>query len=98
MEEARGYLFAGEEVALVIRPHPIVLAKSMLAPLAAIALLSAFFNQFTAIIFLIVLARFSWDVGMWWMDRYVLTTQRVLSLSGIITKKIVTLPLAKITD
>lgn len=98
MDEARGYLFAGEKVALVIRPHPVVLAKSSLGPLAAIALFTAFPNRYTFIILGLIFARFAWDFGMWWMDRYVLTTERILSLSGIITKKIVTLPLEKITD
>jgi hypothetical protein len=98
MNEVRSYLFRGEEVALVIRPHPVVLWKSVLAPFAAVALISAFPGTFTAVVLAIVMTRFAWDVAMWWMDRYVLTTERILSLSGIITKKVVTLPLGKITD
>jgi hypothetical protein len=98
MSEALSYLFAGEEVAVVVRPHPIVLVRPVLPGLAAIALFAGFPNRFTAIILLVVMARVSWEVGLWWVDRYVLTTDRILSMSGLITKKVVSLPLAKITD
>lgn len=98
MNEAEGYLFAGEEVAMVIRPHPIVLAKSAIGPFAAIALFAGFTNKITLVILIAIFLRFSWDFTMWWVDRYVLTTERILSLTGILTKKVVTLPLSKITD
>lgn len=95
---AANYLFEGEEAALVVRPHPVVLVKPALAPLAAIALVSAMPNRFTAIVLLIIFGRFAWDVGIWWSDRYVVTTERIISMSGIVTKKVVSLPLPKITD
>lgn len=98
MSEARSYLFDGEEVSLIVRPHPVVLAKHLLPPLAGVALLAAYTNRVTLAIFLVVLVRFGWDVGLWWVDRYVLTTARILSLSGLITKTIVSMPLQRITD
>lgn len=98
MDEVRSYLFSGEKVQVVVRPHPVVLVKPALAPLAGIALFAGFPGRFTGVVLLVVLAKFAWDAAMWWLDRFILTTDRILSLSGIITKKVVTLPLAKMTD
>ena len=98
MAKEKGYLFAGEEVALVVRPHPIVLLKPSMAPLAAVALFGAVGNRFTLAILLLVLARFGWDAGQWWVDRYTLTTERIISTSGILSKRVISMPLAKITD
>jgi len=98
MSEAHSYLFHGEEVVLVVRPHPVVLARRMLLPLVSVALFAAVPTGVTAVILLILLTRFGWDIGLWWVDRYVLTTDRVLSMAGVITKKVVSLPLVKITD
>jgi len=98
MGEARTYLFGGEEVALTVRPHPVVLAKPGTPFLAGVALLAGFPNRLTMIIFAIVSARSAWEAAYWWSDRYVLTTNRILSTSGILTKKVASMPLAKITD
>jgi|GEM_PF-1345715 len=98
MDEVRTYLFGGEEVALAVRPHPVVLTKPAIPFLASVALLAAFWNRATLVIFLVVSARFAWDAGYWWVDRYVLTTNRILSTSGLITKNVTSMPLAKITD
>lgn len=98
MDHASSYLFAGEEVALVVRPHAITLVKPGLAPLAAIALITAVPNRFTFTAMLIVFGRFGWDVAQWWFDRYILTSDRIISMSGVFTKKVVSLPLGKITD
>lgn len=94
----RTYLFVGEEIALTVRPHPVVLAKPAIAPLAAITLFAGFPNTFTATVLMLILVRFAWDAALWWHDRYVLTTDRILSMEGIFNKKVVSMPLAKITD
>ncbi len=96
--EAENYLFPGEQVALIVRPHPVVLARHVVAPLITIAVFAAFPNSLTLTILVVFLARFSWDFGLWWVDRYILTTERILSLSGIITKSVISMPLGKITD
>ena len=98
MGETRGYLFIGEEVALVVRPHPVVLWKPILWPLGAVALFSAFTNQFFFCLLIVALIKFSWSAGLWWVDRFALTTDRILSTSGIFSKKVVSMPLSKITD
>lgn len=98
MGHANSYLFAGEEVALVVRPHVVVMVRHALAPLAAIALVAAAPNRLTMLALFIVFGRFAWDMALWWFDRYVLTTDRIISMSGVFTKKVVSLPLAKITD
>lgn len=98
MADNPSYLFAGEEIALTVRPHPIVLAKPAIAPLAAIALFAGFPHQVTFWILMVLLVRFGWDAALWSVDRYVLTTDRILSITGIFNKKVVSMPLAKITD
>jgi hypothetical protein len=98
MGETRGYLFVGEDVALVVRPHPVVLFRPLLWPLGAIALFAAFTNTFFFVLLLAALVKFGWSATQWWLDRFALTTDRILSTSGIFSKKVVSLPLAKITD
>lgn len=98
MSQAESYLFGGEQVALIARPHPVVLLKPALPVVAAIALMAAVPSEVTIFILLIVLLRFSWDLAQWWVDRYILTTSRILSLSGIITRNVISMPLVKITD
>lgn len=98
MSDTYGYLFRGEEVVLIVRPHGVVLLKPSLAPLAALALLAAAPNRFTVIVVLLMALRFAWDVALWWVDRYVLTTERIISLSGILTTKVASMPLSKLTD
>jgi hypothetical protein len=98
MKNLRQYLFAGEDLALVVRPHPIVLAKPFLVPLAGVVLMTALPNEITLLVFTATLLRFGWDVAQWWMHQYMLTTDRIVNTEGIISKKIMAMPLAKITD
>ncbi len=98
MSEGEDFLFRGEEVALTVRPHPVVMIKACLPPLAAIALVASTFNSVTLFMFFVIMLRFAWDIAHWWMHRYVLTTKRILNTSGILSKKVASMPLAKITD
>lgn len=42
--------------------------------------------------------RLAYVVGEWWVERFVVTDMRVILTSGIITKKVAMMPLAKVTD
>ncbi len=92
------YLFIGEKIVLIVRPHPIVLARDLILPFLGIVIAVAFPNWITLAILLVLLLRFLWEVLFWWHDRYVLTNDRMISLSGVFNKKAASMPLAKITD
>lgn len=98
MSDEKNYLFGGEEVVLVVRRHPIVLIKPVIFPFLGLTLLIGIPAMFTFLVFSIASLYFAWKLGLWWLDRFVLTTNRILSTSGIITKSVVSMPLAKITD
>jgi uncharacterized membrane protein YdbT with pleckstrin-like domain len=47
---------------------------------------------------LILLAWFVWKVATWSVDYFVITNQRMLLTTGLITRKVAMMPLAKVTD
>lgn len=98
MSDEKNYLFGGEEVVLVVRRHPIVLVKPIVFPFIGLTLLIGVPAMFTLLVFAIACLYFGWKLGLWWLDRFVLTTNRILSTSGIVTKSVVSMPLSKITD
>ena len=40
----------------------------------------------------------AWRVGDWWFDRFVLTSRRVMVVSGMVSRKVAMMPLARVTD
>jgi uncharacterized membrane protein YdbT with pleckstrin-like domain len=40
----------------------------------------------------------SWRVGDWYYDRFVLTSRRVMVVSGMVNRKVAMMPLARVTD
>lgn len=49
-------------------------------------------------IVLVALGRLGWIIGEWWVERFIVTDQRVMLISGIITRKVAIMPLSKVTD
>ncbi len=47
---------------------------------------------------LIVVLRFAWVVLSWWVERIVVTDQRILKTSGLLTIKVQMMPISKVTD
>jgi membrane protein YdbS with pleckstrin-like domain len=47
---------------------------------------------------LIVAARFGWRVWQWHSDRIVVTDQRIFEVSGILTRRVASMPLTRVTD
>ena len=47
---------------------------------------------------LVLLAWFVWKVATWSVDYFVITNQRMLLTTGLITRKVAMMPLAKVTD
>ena len=43
-------------------------------------------------------ARLVWKVLLWWYDRIVVTDQRIFEVSGVLTRKVASIPLERVTD
>jgi hypothetical protein len=39
-----------------------------------------------------------WQILDWWYDRFILTNKRVMNVSGVITRNVAMMPLARVTD
>jgi uncharacterized membrane protein YdbT with pleckstrin-like domain len=50
------------------------------------------------IIFVLATIWFLGAIAEWWIDEYVITNKRVIKIEGIVTRRISTIPLGKITD
>lgn len=47
---------------------------------------------------LFVVLRFAWNVVEWWVERIVVTDKRILMTTGIITTRVLMMPISKVTD
>lgn len=104
------YLSHDERVVLEVRRHVIVLAGPAAA--AAIAVLvagtigwiasplegAAWLDRLVGFAALLVAARFGWKLWQWWVDRIVVTDQRIFEISGVLTRKVASMPLTRVTD
>jgi uncharacterized membrane protein YdbT with pleckstrin-like domain len=94
-------------VVYTTRRHPIVLAKQFgiwFGIMVATLFLTVRdgrngpIDGMAGIIFLLATLYFVGSIAEWWIDEYVITNKRVIKVEGIITRKISTIPLGKITD
>jgi hypothetical protein len=46
----------------------------------------------------LLLTLVGWMVAGWWLERFVLTDKRVLLITGIVSRKVAMMPLARVTD
>ncbi|HMA46441.1 MAG TPA: PH domain-containing protein, partial [Frankiaceae bacterium] len=89
-----------------VRLHPAVLMGAALQTLGAIALalvinLLAGRGGLATLgwwFMLIMIARFLWLAFDWNVERVMISDKRILKVSGILTRKVETMPLAKVTD
>jgi hypothetical protein len=104
------YLAEGEEVVFEVRRHWLVLSEPFASALGVLVL-AGFVGLFASpnegsdpIDTLVGLAalgfaiRFAWRLSLWWVDRILVTDRRVIEASGVLTKKVASMPLGKITD
>lgn len=104
------YLAEGEELVLEERRHWLVLSEPFASALGVI-FLAGFVGFFASpndgsdpIDTLVGLAalgfslRFALRLGLWWVDRIMVTDRRVIEASGVLTRKVASMPLGKITD
>jgi uncharacterized membrane protein YdbT with pleckstrin-like domain len=101
------YLLPTERTVIRARRHWAILAgagfQAVVLLLLAMLLLavgqgSSAVRQFASWLVLVAVLRFAFVVGEWYVERFVVTDQRVILTSGIITRKVAMMPLSKVTD
>lgn len=104
------YLGVDEQIVTVDRRHVAVLLRPALHALLAV-LVSGVVGLVTSpqegadlidtllgLVAIFFAARLAWRMWEWWVDRIVVTDRRIFEVSGIVTRKVASMPLAKVTD
>jgi membrane protein YdbS with pleckstrin-like domain len=102
------YLLPYEERVVTVRKHPAILAGPIAVTLAGlvIALLlattilagNATADKILLVGCLLLILRLGLSAFHWWEGYFVVTSQRMLQVEGIITRKVLMMPLVKVTD
>ena len=104
------YLAADEKIILEVRRHIVVLAGPLAAALAAVFVAgmigwatsptsgSDTVDLVAGLIALAFAARLGWRTWQWHVDRIVVTDQRIFEVSGVLTRKVASMPLTRVTD
>lgn len=102
------YLLPHENQVITVRRHPAVLMAPVGLVLGGLIIAGVLSNTLAtdagSVIswiwwgWLILLAWFVWRVAEWSVDYFVITNQRMLLTTGLITRKVAMMPLAKVTD
>lgn len=102
---------AGDEAAVVeTRRHLGVLLKPAAAAVAGLVAAATigfvtgpgssddFIDTLCGVAALVLVLRFGWRLWEWRADRLVVTDERILEISGILTRKVAAMPLSRVTD
>lgn len=104
------YLAPQERVILTSRRHPIVVIRPVILWFAALVLgagagfiasprsAATIIDQIAGWIVLIATIYVAIRVWQWWIALYVVTDQRVLLIEGVLSRKVASIPLPKVTD
>ena len=104
------YLAIDERVVSKIRRHPAAIAQPFFETLGVIVgsmVLGVAFSPsdgsdaLDTVLGLLVfgfILRLGWRLWEWWIDRVVVTDKRLFEVSGILTRRVGSMPLAKVTD
>jgi uncharacterized membrane protein YdbT with pleckstrin-like domain len=104
------YMAVDERPLMQVRRHPWVLARSFLIALAAMigATLIGFvlspesgsdvIDTLVGLVAVFFALRFVYSLWEWWDHRVVVTNQRIVEISGVITRRVASMPLTKVTD
>ncbi|MBA9002078.1 MULTISPECIES: PH domain-containing protein [Thermomonospora] len=101
------YLLPHESQVITVRRHPAVLMLPVGLVLGGLILAAVLTNWVGAADrpmnwiwwgWLLLLGWFVWRVAEWSVDYFVITNQRMILTTGLITRKVGMMPLAKVTD
>jgi uncharacterized membrane protein YdbT with pleckstrin-like domain len=102
------YLLPDEQQVIMVRRHPAVLLRPVAEVFGGLILAGLLSKVVggqagTALVvvwwlWLLLLIRFVWKVAEWSVDYFVVTSKRMLLTTGLITRKVAMMPLAKVTD
>jgi uncharacterized membrane protein YdbT with pleckstrin-like domain len=104
------YLGVDESSILEVRRHVAVLLRPFAVTVVAIVVASAIgslaspqrgdnaLDMLLGWVAIGFAVRLLWKALGWWWDRIVVTDQRMFEVSGILTRKVSSMPLAKLTD
>jgi membrane protein YdbS with pleckstrin-like domain len=102
------YLLPHEQQVITVRKHPAVLmgpiSVTVLGLIAAAVLSDTVLRRNSTAIdvvwvaFALLLLRLLWKTADWAVEYFVVTSQRMILTSGIITRKVAMMPLVKVTD
>jgi uncharacterized membrane protein YdbT with pleckstrin-like domain len=107
---AARYLPAHEEIVTQVRRHWSVLAGPFAAAVGALVAAAAvgylvspradsdFLDTLVSVVAIFFLLRFVYKTWEWYSNRVVVTNQRFVEVSGIITRKVASMPITKVTD
>jgi uncharacterized membrane protein YdbT with pleckstrin-like domain len=106
--EVTKYLLPHEQQVITVRRHPAVLIAPALLTLggliAAVVLSDTVLKDQAWLVYLawigwgILLVRLIWKAMGWAVDYFVVTSQRMILTSGVLTRRVAMMPLAKVTD
>lgn len=106
--EVNKYLLPHERQVITVRRHPAVLEGPITLTVAGLiiaAVLSGTLlrHQSSAlavvwIIWGVLLVRLLWKIAGWAVEYFVITSQRMILTSGVLTRKVAMMPLVKVTD
>jgi membrane protein YdbS with pleckstrin-like domain len=105
---AEGYLLCNERQVIAVRQHPAVLIGPIFVVLVGLAiagLLSEWVAHGNGTVILVIwvlwgllLLRLLWKVVDWSLCYFVVTSQRLLLVTGFLRRRVGMMPLAKVTD
>ncbi len=105
--EADEYVLPTERRVIRLRQHWAVVVKDVFEAAVLVTLLvvaaeylphNVVLSNLTFYGALFVVLRFSYQIGLWWAERIVVTDKRIMLSQGFITSRIGMMPLSKVTD
>ena len=104
------YLAQDERIVVQVRRHMTVLLRPLFDFIATVLIAlflgtllgprngSDFFDTILGLAALVFFVRFLWRCWEWSADRIVVTDRRIFEVSGLVTRKVASMPLSKMTD
>lgn len=100
------YLLPAERRVVSVRRHPALLGRPAAAALLALVvagtvtgrMVHGAFGRLVWLAAVVVVARLVWRILEWNVDRFIVTDQRILVVRGLVTRRVMMLPLRKVTD